>query len=215
MDLYHIVMADIIKSRSYDGAELLPAFSRIVRECNEKYADGIISPYTITLGDEFQGVAGSLRSAVETILFLEESLLAITPFFRLRYVVVRGAIDTPINREIAHGMAGPGLVVARELLAKKQRAKARFQLDLPQTERSAEINMLFRLLELLTDRWSVKDYQLIRDLITIEDDASVASKFHKNRSQIWKRRKTLQIEDYGIVKNLIFSAVNAAEGKHG
>ena len=211
MTQYYIVMADVIRSRSYDGSDLMSEFMRIVEECNAAHMGAILSPYTITLGDEFQGVADSLRSAIDSILFLEDRLLTVRPAFMLRYVIVYGEIDTPINSQIAHGMTGPGFVFARELLTKKRRGRRRFQLKLSDLPYTDDLNLLFRLLELLSGHWKEKDYALIRELVWNGDDADVASRFGKTKSQIWKRRKTLQIEEYVTVKELLLRTLSHTE----
>ncbi|BDV43982.1 hypothetical protein GURASL_29050 [Geotalea uraniireducens] len=210
MSQHYIVMADVIRSRSFDGNDLMHEFTRIVAECNAAHKGGLLSPYTITLGDEFQGIAGSLKSTVDSILFLEDRLLTVHPAFKLRYVIVYGEIDTPINPLIAHGMMGTGLVTAREMLTKKQRGKKRFQLNMPNLPYTDDLDMLFRLLELLSGHWKGKDYELIRELIW-NNDAVVATRFGKTKSQIWKRRKTLQIEEYVTVKELLCRTVSYRE----
>jgi len=80
--------------------------------------------------------------------------------------------------------------------------------ELPYTD---DLNMLFRLLELLSGHWKEKDYALIRELVWNYDDADVASRFGKTKSQIWKRRKTLQIEEYVTVKELLRRTVSHTE----
>lgn len=210
MSDFHIVMADIVKSRSYNGEVLIDSFSRLVHRCNEMYENEILSPYTITLGDEFQGIVKSLKAAIETIFYLEEALLVEDLSFQLRYVVVFDKIETPINREIAHGMTGPGLALAREMLTKKQRSKSRFQFKLNYGH-DFELNMLFRLVESLVSCWNKKDYIFIKEMLCNDDDKSVAEKFNKNRSQVWKRRKTLRIEDYSILKKLIYNQIQTFE----
>ena len=156
-------------------------------------------------------MADSLRNAVEAILFLEDRLLTVHPAFSLRYVLVYGAIDTPVNPDIAHGMAGPGLTAAREALARKRRGRLRFQLDIPDHPYSEEMQMLFRLLELLSAHWKQKDYGLIKELLVNSSDMAVAALFEKTASQIWKRRKTLQIEEFTSVKELLMRTVDYCE----
>jgi hypothetical protein len=207
----YIVMADVVRSMSYDGNDLMGEFKRIVDECNYAHKDTLLSPFTITLGDEFQGVAASLRAAVESILFLEDLTLTVQPAFSLRYVLVYGAIDTPINPAIAHGMVGSGLATARELLTKKRRGRPRFQIELGGDSYTEELRMAFRLLELLSTHWKEKDYTLIRELLWNSDDKAVALRFGKTASQIWKRRKTLQIEEYTIAKELLKQTVDHRE----
>lgn len=207
---YHIVMADVIGSRSYDGMKLSAELGRLVAQCNGLFKEEILSPYTVTLGDEFQGVAASLRTAVESIIYLEEELLTSAPFFQLRYVVVFGQIETPINPEIAHGMVGPGLALAREMLEDHHRGRPRFQFRLNH-ESECELNSLFRLLDSIESDWGVKDHCLVGELIREPDDKTVAVRFGKDRSQIWKRRKSLKIDEYRLVKMLISKHVEALE----
>ena len=83
---------------------------------NQKLEHDIISPYTVTLGDEFQGIATSLHAVIEAIFYMEETILRKRLEFKVRYVAVHGEIDTPINRLKAHTMMGPGLTKAREVL---------------------------------------------------------------------------------------------------
>lgn len=211
MNRHYIVMADVVRSMSYDGNELMGEFKRIVEECNDAHKDILLSPFTITLGDEFQGVAASLSAAVDAILFLEDRTLTVQPAFSLRYVLVYGAIDTPINPIIAHGMVGPGLASAREMLTNKRRGRPRFQVDVGADSCSEELRTVFRLLELLSRHWKEKDYILIRELLWNSDDKAIALRFGKTASQIWKRRKTLQIEEYVIAKKLLKRSVEHCE----
>lgn len=206
MPKHYIVMADIVESQSHSGSGLLNSFNSLVERCNKEFGSKMLSPYTITLGDEFQGIVDSLKTAIETIFFLEEELLLERTYFQLRYVVVWGDIDTPVNPKIAHGMLGAGLATARELLTRKQRGRPRFQFS-QNNYMDSELNMLFRLFELLTGRWSEKDHRLIRELLVDDKDESVAKKFNKNRSQIWKRRRSLSVEEYQIIKTLIYDRV--------
>lgn len=211
MSNYYILMADVVRSTSYDGNELMPEFKRIVAECNDLFQQTLLSPFTITLGDEFQGIAASLRAAVDAILFLEDRLLVTQPVFSLRYVLLYGAIDTPINPAIAHGMVGSGLASAREMLTTKRRGRPRFQVDLGAMPYSQELQMLFRLLELLSTHWHEKDYRFIHQLLSNSDDKTISSELGKTASQIWKRRKTLQIEEYIITKNILEKIVGRSE----
>lgn len=213
MTKHYIVMADVVRSTSYDGNELMREFRRIVEECNHAGKDTLLSPFTITLGDEFQGVAASLKAAVDAILFLEDRILTVRPTFSLRYVLVYGTIDTPINPAIAHGMVGSGLASAREMLTMKRRGRPRFQVDLGVNSYTGELRMVFRLLELLSAQWNEKDYLLVREMLWNSDDKIVGIQFGKTASQIWKRRKTLQIEEYTIAKELLKKTVEHCEGK--
>jgi hypothetical protein len=209
MSFQYILMGDIIASSSYRAAALREAFLAQITTCNHALAEEIISPYTVTLGDEFQGIAASLRAAVEAIFFLEEHLLSARPSFRLRYVLVHGEIDTPLNRRKAHTMMGAGLTRARKLLTDKRRAQPRFRFDLPDRVAAGQLERLFLVIGGLTGRWSTSDAELIGDMIANRNNGEVGARHGKNRSQIWKRRKHLLIEEYRSLKEVVLEMADA------
>lgn len=211
MTNYYILMADVVQSRSYQGEAIQRELKGIVNKCNVLLKEVLLSPFTVTLGDEFQGVLASLSDAVESVLLLEDVLLQVQPSFKLRYVLVYGAIETPLNSKIAYGMLGPGLTLAREMLNTKRRGRQRFQLNLSDHPIEQNLRMLFRLLELISSRWKERDHALIRAMIWSTEDQEVAKAFCKTNSQIWKRKKTLEIEEYITIKKLIKNVINDGE----
>lgn len=209
MAFYHVIMADVVKSSSLDQVQLGSDLQQLVQSCNEHLAGVLLSPLTVTLGDEFQGVASSLEGAIESLFTLEEMLLEKAYPFRLRYVVLYGEIRTEINPEIAYGMLGPGLTAARARLVSKERSRPRFQFKLGDDVATTMLERLFRLLELLVQEWKSKDSLLISELITQRSIKEVAERLDKDRSLVWKRRKSLRIEEYLILKELVNTTVNS------
>ena len=203
----HILMGDVIGSSNQDLRQLRKEFMGLVSLCNQKLEHNIISPYTVTLGDEFQGIATSLHAVIEAMFFMEETILRKRLAFKIRYVAVHGAIDTPINRINAHTMMGAGLTKARGLLTDKRRGKSRFRFDLPDAHTMNQLNRLFLVLDGLTGRWDTGDGLLISDMLTNSNNEEVGAKHDKNRTQIWKRRKHLLIEEYRALKEAIAGLV--------
>ena len=200
-------MADIIKSHKYAIENIYKPFGDLITNCNEEFSKHILSPYTITLGDEFQGVADSLRTAVGTIFYLEEECIKRKLKFKLRYIILYGDIETPLNPSTAHGMLGEGLTQARKKLSDKKKNKHRFYLDLADNNLSLLLKRLFLILEGIIRRWGIKDYPLIRDMIDTSSNLKVGTKHGKNRSQIWKRRKHLLIDEYTTLKTVILDLI--------
>ncbi len=203
MSLQYILMGDIIESSSYQAASLREAFLAQIEACNYALGAEIVSPYTVTLGDEFQGVAASMQAAMQAIFYLEEGLLGANQPFKLRYVAVKGEIDTPLNRQKAHTMMGAGLTRARQMLTDKRRGQPRFRFDLSDRATTRQFERLFTVLDGLIGRWSPADAVLICDMIASPHNAEVGERHGKNRSQIWKRRKHLLIEEYRALKAAI------------
>ena len=200
-------MGDIVSSRKHNAKELKQDFTDLVSNCNAELSSGILSPYTITLGDEFQGIAKSMRSAIESIFYFEEARLKKSLNFKLRLVLLYGGIDTPINKKIAHGMMGPGLSKAREMLTDKKRGNPRFRFALPDEKIALQLNRIFSVLESLTAEWHKKDFPLIIDMLANDNNEEVGKKHGKNRSQIWKRRKSLRIDEYKTLKRVILDLI--------
>ena len=69
MPQYFILMGDIVGSSGQNSVDLIEGFSALVSSCNNTLKHQILSPYTITLGDEFQGIAASLRGLLDSIFF--------------------------------------------------------------------------------------------------------------------------------------------------
>ncbi|MBE7183453.1 MAG: hypothetical protein INR68_03485 [Methylobacterium mesophilicum] len=112
-------MGDLVQSERFSEPEALHvAFNAAVNAQNGKYAEIIASPLTITLGDEFQGLAKSLADAVSLVRDLRLQLL--TSGIDCRFVIGSVDIKTALNTERAWNMMGPGLSRAREKLNEKR-----------------------------------------------------------------------------------------------
>jgi hypothetical protein len=205
---HFILMGDVIGSRKLPAVKLHERMKALLSSCNKDLKAAILSPYTTTLGDEFQGIAASLRAALASAFYLEDTRMRRQYDFEIRYVVLYGEIETPINREIAYGMMGAGLSRARELLTDKRRGRPRFQFDLPQKRLEENLTRLCRAMEGLAERWDRRDYPLILDMLSIPGNEEVAEKYGKNRSQIWKRRKNLLIEEYQLIRAVALDLVD-------
>ena len=206
---YFILMGDVVGSRMVDPEQLSIQLKNLVTSCNDKLKSMILSPLTITLGDEFQGVVGSLEAIVESIFHFEESIIRNQYDFKIRYVGHFGEIQTPINKEIAYEMMGPGLINTRELLTQKSRNRTRILIDLPNEKMADMLTKLFKVSDSIMKRWKGEDYRLIFDMLHNRNNLEVASIYSKNRTQIWKRRNSLLIEEYNLLKSVILDLVKA------
>jgi hypothetical protein len=201
-------MGDVVASSAFNQVELQGQLKKLIKDTNEKCKIKILSPYTITLGDEFQGVAKSLRSLVETIFFLEEEILRKRYAFKLHYVAHWGEITTKINRNIAYEMMGPGLAAARAKLTSKQRRRPRFTFEYGDQRKNQILNGLFFVVGNIADRWKPRDFQLIVDMIKSESNSEIAMKRKKDRSLIWRRRETLKVEEYAELKSSLIETAD-------
>ncbi|MFT2007576.1 SatD family protein [Pontibacter sp. 13R65] len=207
---YFILMADIISSSRHKGDLLMKQFKEVVNTVNEKHKELLLSPLTITLGDEFQGVALNLEAAIKVIVALEEVIVLQYKPFKLRYVLNFGQIETPINHEIAYGMLGNGLTEARELLEQvKHHRGERFIVKTGNQRQSITLQKTFILYQWLVDAWKPADSQLIGAFLQESDYKVVAEQLGKVRSLMWKREKSLKIKEYLAARDLLHLIASA------
>jgi hypothetical protein len=67
---------------------------------------------------------------------------------------------------------------------------------------------MFLAIDGIVERWNIEDSRLILDLISNTNNNKIGIKYDKNRSQIWKRRKHLLIEEYRALKEAILELGN-------
>ena len=107
-----VLIADIEASRDVEGKDrevLQKSLKDILTNLNER-GEGIVSPYTITLGDEFQAVFEEADHLFVQMLKIMAALHPVT----VRFSLGIGSIDTPLNTEQAIGMDGPAFHRARK-----------------------------------------------------------------------------------------------------
>lgn len=204
-------MGDVEGSSELDSNFVKQSLNHLVEEINKEYGTSILSPLTITLGDEFQGIAVSNTSALEVIFGLETFIMKQALPFRLHYVLYEGEIDTEINTETAYGMLGSGLTNARGLLTSKKRDRKRFQIHLQDSFTGTQVEKLMEVASDISESWKVEDFALILEMLEYQHNQTVADTQQKTRTQIWKRRKTLQIEAYRNLTEVAYALIETTK----
>ena len=114
---YIVVIGDIVKSSKVEASvrlEMQEQLSQTLLEINQTYEEYLISKFTITIGDEFQGL---LRCDAPFMLIIEMLRLKLGIAIRLGIGV--GELYTEIkniNTELNIGNDGPAYWAAREAI---------------------------------------------------------------------------------------------------
>ncbi|NIT55368.1 MAG: hypothetical protein GWN00_03760 [Aliifodinibius sp.] len=188
MEKLLVLIGDIEDSQSVgsrDRESLQEVLSDELQMLNTEYDRGIISPYTITLGDEFQAVFDRADNIFVQML---KVMSAIHPI-GVRFSLAVGHIDTSINTEQAIGMDGPAFHRARrgvELLKENE-----YMFNIGFEDDSPELKVINNSLQLLSGRirgWNKRrlvilhmmkegyDYKEISEALEISKPA-----FYKNK----------------------------------
>lgn len=201
---YFILMADMISSSEKAAKPTMEQFKSAVEECNVRFKKFLLSPLTITLGDEFQGITDTLATATQLIIYLEETLIDDNAEFRLRYVLNYGNIDTPVNPEIAYGMLGDGLTHARKALTELKKEKDKRFKFMNISENTDEVlNDSFLIYQSLVHHWKAEDQEIVSEFLEGKDYKEVAANLVRDVSLMWRRRRSLKINEYLACKRVI------------
>lgn len=110
---YIVLIADIRNSKKIEKRnEVQKKLLRTIDKINDYFYDSVASNFTITLGDEFQGVLKSSGEVLDIISYLRLYM----PEIDFRYGIGIGRISTAINRKISIGADGEAFYLARKAI---------------------------------------------------------------------------------------------------
>ncbi len=148
-----IIASKKIKDRSAVQKKLNNAFKKI--NSSNKY---IISPYTITLGDEFQAVYNSADKLFKDIWQISAALYP----EKSRYSIAVGDITTKLNKVQAIGMDGPAFYYARKGLEELKQTNYIFSFS--EAEEKYDLHLIQQTLFLishLTENWKATRFAIL------------------------------------------------------
>lgn len=210
-DAHCLVLGRVSNRRGADSEQTAHELARLVSRCNDLLAPSILRPYTVLRGEEIQGVAASLLGAVESIDFLDRAARLANLAAELRFVVLSRSDALFLWR--AHEVIGPGLSHAQRTLSQDRRRHPRVRFLLEDRDLGRNLERLWAAADGLSRRWKPEDLGLISDMLRIRRDDEVGRIHGKNQSQVWKRRRTLLIEEHRAIRDVLFDL--AASSPHG
>jgi hypothetical protein len=212
---YAILMGDIVGSEAAPSvAAVHRAFNKAIGWANERHGAAILSPLTITLGDEFQGLLGGLENAWRVAAELRFRLMRENIW--CRFVVGVARIETRVNPERAWNMMGPGLGAARDKLNDKASSNAH-RFSFPDDPA----------IELLTDAvgdaitqieagWTAtqKEY-VLRARLTGQTPAKIAKSMKVSQGAVYKVLRAAQSDYYDRQSSALRKALALQDQRYG
>lgn len=172
---YIAVIGDIKSSKKIkDRKSVQDKLKNTLEMINETYCHDIAAKFTITLGDEFQG----LLCAGENVLNIIEEIQRKMYPIEIRFGIGVGAITTDINFEMAIGADGPGYYKARyaiEFLKKKEQknkshsSDVRIEIDEDINSTAEMLNTILSLLAVVKKSWTDRQREIISDFVKYQD----------------------------------------------
>lgn len=196
---YTVIIGDIIDSKKITNREQIQAqFKKMLDEINQQYAEDIASKFTITLGDEFQGLLKNRNNVVKIITDIEMALAPI----RLRFGVGIGEVSTAIDFEATTEIDGPAYHRARAMIdelavSERQYSKRQANILIASEDSNQEIDQLLNAIlsvcTALKSKWTVRQWEVVEAYLQNEENQYQAA------------------EQLGIGQSSVSKALNAAE----
>jgi hypothetical protein len=157
MNEYTVIIGDVCGSRRmnadarYEGQLFIKS---AISQINENLKDCIEAPFTITRGDEFQGVLNNSGYIMPVLLEFERLLFPLN----LRYGVGVGQIHR-MGSDLPLEMDGPAFHRASEALQRAKKKKKQMIFKSEQDQTDLLVNTVFMLMYSIKSRWNQSNYE--------------------------------------------------------
>lgn len=180
---YIALIADIQQSKGLADRRAIQ--QRLRAACEARNAQGaalgLVSPATVTLGDEFQALFDSAAGLWRFVFGIETQMRPV----RLRYGVGVGAIETELNRASSVGMDGPAFHRAREAVEALKRDAGSYRvlgLANGQTLARHALDLVSR----QRDRWKTNRVDILSFLFDGAEVAAMADALGISEQAVYK-----------------------------
>lgn len=176
------LIGDIRGSRELDDRQQAQQeFEAVVDSLNDHIPeDAIASRFTVTTGDEFQGLLTDATAAVEAAVSASDQFHPL----RLRFGVGRGELDTEVNPDQAIGMDGPCFHRAREAIDSARADEAWLRVGGWPDGLDAHANAMFDLLQCVREDWTERQVEFARALQEEGVQTRVAERYDVSKSTV-------------------------------
>lgn len=185
-----VLIGDIEASREIEGEErenFQHKLENVLESINDQ-ENGLLSPYTITLGDEFQAV---FEKADNIFVHMFKIMAALHPV-AVRFSLGVGNISTSVNSEQAIGMDGPAFYAAREGIDILKDSGYLFHIRIADEEDDLNLKIVNGSLKLLAKEirsWSKKRITIMHMLQEGYDYKAIAKELDISQTAFYKNKE--------------------------
>lgn len=201
---YLVLIADIVSSRQILQREQTQEDLRSVLQELSRTNPNLVSPYTITLGDEFQAVFNRADNVFSDAM---EILSALYPV-KIRFSFGVGSILTQINHEQALGMDGPAFYHARTGIEQLKDTNYLFSIAGIDKPDSTLIQESLHLVSYSFSSWNRTRLHTFRSLFNQLDIQKIAAELHVSDKAIYKTISEGNLQNIFRLLNEITAMIN-------
>ena len=198
------LIGDISESRKVKKRDELQKKLRAALEEVNRDNPALLSPFTITLGDEFQAV---YRNADRLFRDLWTILLRIFPQ-KVRFSFGVGILTTEINPQQAIGMDGPAFYHARSGIQELKKSDYLFRIVGDRIPYQNLLNQTLNLISHESSNWGMNRLKILIGLLEGKNAASLAQELSISRVAVYKNIKAGALEVIHELGNEIRAILN-------
>lgn len=181
------VIGDVVQSRGVQERSRLQAqLQASLGRINRVRRKSLLSPCTITLGDEFQAVYRDANSLFSDFTMLMHDVYPV----RVRFSVGIGELSTRINRQRAIGMDGPAFHAARAGLSDLKSTHFVFRIADAQGGIPPWVNLMLDLISHESSGWKKTRLSVFRALLEGSDAKAIAKENDVTGAAVYKSIKS-------------------------
>lgn len=198
---YCAVIGDLIQSRKISRrSQIQKDLAECLANQNIKHRAMMVSPLTITLGDEFQGLWSDADGLFRSIAEIRSAMHPLP----IRFAIGLGEILTEINPELSIGADGPAYWQARAMITELKSSR---DYGITQTGAASQnaspilavVNDTLALCDLVMSKWRPTQWQVYQAMATMEytphlDQNTLARSLQITPSSLQKRLKSSGIK---------------------
>lgn len=206
MSTHIVLIGDLIDSKKLDDTSrnrvqesLQAVFKRINRD-----SDSLASPYTITLGDEFQAVYNSADDLFKHLWMIYAEIHPVL----IRFSISVGEISTKINADHALGMDGPAFYVAREQIEQMKEKKLLLSIATDYERFNRLINSSLQILEANLRTWKKNRFSVLYRYYENKDVKQIAKEVGMSDVAVYKNINAGALEAVHVLTNTVSETLN-------
>lgn len=193
--IYAVIIGDVSGSKQLSGRSRYRTqlfMKSAIVQINEQFPEDIEAPFTITKGDEFQGLLTNLEAAFRVVLALEKLTFPV----KLRFGIGVGNIFKMGGR-LPIEMDGPAFHRANNALNLAKKKKIDYCIKSTDEAQDILTNTVFQLMTAIKLRWNERHYRLFwnyKDLGTYREVAAVENITPQAVCEALKNTRALQVK---------------------
>lgn len=179
------LIGDIVRSREIGNREeFQKKMENQLRSIN-KESPHLLSPYTLTLGDEFQAVYAKADRLFNDIW---KMMMGLYPQ-KVRFGLGVGTLTTPINSKRAIGMDGPAFHYARKGIVQLKETSYLIKIEAENVPYLDLLNNSLYLISQTMRGWSLNRFQVINGLLSGQSRKKTADNLGISTVAVYKNIK--------------------------